>query len=156
MATVCRRPRTTWYFCCVHEAVLWVADTGPWNRMRQTDSDQPRGVWQSRAAPWRLCTAYWVSHDRSFWKGLYIWWSVKAEAQYVWQSTTGESGTGSPRFHLMTSLHPSFVQASVLSLIERYEIVSDFSFFFLNVHAVFAKEDGLTWKRKKTLKFASF
>lgn len=50
---------------------------------------------------------------------VYMMVRKKAEAQYVWQNTTGESSTGSPRFHLMTSLHPSFVQASGLSEPDR-------------------------------------
>lgn len=91
------------------------ADTAPWNRIRQRDTARPWGVEQSWVSLWSLCAAYWVSHDRSFCKGLDIWWPIQAEAQYTRQSTPREDGTVKHCLHVMTSRHLCFVEALVLS-----------------------------------------
>lgn len=126
VAAVCLHQTTTWFFCCMHEALLWVADRTPWNRMRQTDTDHPWGVWQSWVAPWRRCTAYWVSHDRSFLKGLvYMMVSKSRKTEYN-RREQDRSGC----FHRMTSLYPRFVPASALSDADR-KLWNSFPLLFL-------------------------
>lgn len=131
VAAVCLHQTTTWFFCCMHEALLWVADRTPWNRMRQTDTDHPWGVWQSWVAPWRRCTAYWVSHDRSFLKGLVYLMVSKQE------SRTGAAASTS----WLHSIHALFQHLPFLTLIESYEILfPSYFLFFFNLAAVFCLE----------------